>query len=120
MLRSYLSAWLFMWTLSFAIFFGLKWITWWQAPDSGSLTARRSLAYLAAWPGMDAETFLDSRKLIAAPGYREWLWATLKTVFGALLLWLVARRIPEQQPLVRAGSGFSAWFYFCISAASTR
>lgn len=29
--RDLLPAWVFMWTLSFAIFIGLKWLTWWRA-----------------------------------------------------------------------------------------
>jgi Membrane bound O-acyl transferase family len=97
--------WLFMWTLSFAIFLGLKWITWWEARALVRRTAGRSLAYLAAWPGMDAETFLDSHQRPPAPALREWLWAALKTGFGAVLLWMIARRVPEQQPLVQGWIG---------------
>jgi hypothetical protein len=94
-------AWLFMWTLSFAIFLGLKWITWWQARDRIPHDSWRSLAYVAAWPGMNAENFLDSRRRTPVPGLQEWLWASLKTCLGILLLWSVARRIPAQQPLVQ-------------------
>ncbi len=98
-------AWLFMWTLSFAFFFGLKWITWWKARGLVPHTAIRSLAYLAAWPGMDAETFLDSQQRPPTPDLREWLWAALKTAWGILLLWVIARRVPEQQPLLQGWTG---------------
>lgn len=98
-------AWVYMWTLSFAIFLGLKWITWWEACGHVPHAGIRSLAYLAAWPGMDAETFLDSRRQASAPPYRDWLWAFLKTVFGMALLWLVARLIPAQQALLRGWIG---------------
>jgi alginate O-acetyltransferase complex protein AlgI len=103
--RDSIPAWLFMWTLSFAIFFALKWITWWEARNLGPHSAARSLAYLAAWPGMDAETFLDPRQVPPAPKLREWLWASLKTGSGIVLLWVVARRAPEQQALLRGWIG---------------
>lgn len=105
LLRDHMPAWVFMWTLSFAIFLGLKWQTWWQARDQVLHSAGRSLAYLAAWPGMDAETFLDSRQSVLAPPFKDWLWASGKTFFGILLLWVVARRVPEQPALVRGWIG---------------
>ena len=98
-------AWVFMWTLSFAIFLGLKWQTWWEARDHVPHSAGRSLAYLAAWPGMDAETFLDSGQVVPTPKFKEWLWATAKTAFGILLLWVIARRVPEPQALLRGWIG---------------
>jgi len=98
-------AWLFMWTLSFAIFFGLKWITWWEARGLEPHTALRSLAYLMAWPGMDADTFLDSQQHHSAHELREWLWAALKTGWGIVLLWVIARRVPEQEPLLQGWIG---------------
>jgi hypothetical protein len=94
-----------MWALSFAIFLGLKWQTWWSARNQVPHSAGRSLAYLAAWPGMDAEAFLDSRLVVAAPQLKEWLWAAVKTAFGIVLLWEIARRVPEQQGLVRGWIG---------------
>jgi alginate O-acetyltransferase complex protein AlgI len=103
--RNRMSAWLFMWTLSFAIFLGLKWITWWRARDCVPHSPRRSLAYVAAWPGMNAESFLDSRRQPRSPAYGEWLWASLKTLFGVILLWLLARRVPAQQPLAQGWIG---------------
>lgn len=98
-------AWLFMWILAFAIFASLKWMTWWEARDRVGHSAGRSLAYLAAWPGMDAETFLDSSLRAAQPPAREWLWALLKTGVGVLLLWVVAGMVPARQMLVRGWVG---------------
>jgi hypothetical protein len=113
LLRDHMAAWVFMWTLSFAIFLGLKWQTWWEARDHVPHKAGRSLAYLAAWPGMDAETFLDPRYSAPAPQFKEWIWAAVKTSFGILLLWAMARRIPEQQTLVRGWIGlFGLIFLF--------
>lgn len=104
-LRNRLPAWVFMWALSFSIFAGLKWMTWWKARTRVAHSAGRSLAYLVAWPGMDAETFLDPNKQPGAPNFQEWLWAALKTALGVGLLWIVARRIPEQQALIRGWIG---------------
>ena len=104
-LRERMPAWLFMWALSFAIFAGLKWMTWWKARPRITHSAGRSLAYLVAWPGMDAETFLDAEKHAAKPTAQCWLWAALKTTTGIALLWIVARRVPEDQNLLRGWVG---------------
>jgi hypothetical protein len=98
-------AWAFMWALSFSIFAGLKWMTWWNARLRVAHSAGRSLAYLVAWPGMDAETFLGADRPAVKPSAQDWLWAALKTALGAALLWIVARRIPEQQALLRGWIG---------------
>jgi alginate O-acetyltransferase complex protein AlgI len=108
LLRDHMPAWVFMWTLSFTIFIGLKWQTWWQARNHVPHGAGRSLAYLAAWPGMDAETFLDCRQVVPSPQLREWVWAAVKTFFGILLLWVIARRVPETPGLIR-GSLVQGW-----------
>ena len=98
-----LAPWEFMWTLAFAIFAGLKWQTWWTADVHG--TASRSAAYLLAWPGMDADAFLDATRHPTKPFASEWLWASTKTVFASALLWAVARRIPGNLPLARGWVG---------------
>jgi alginate O-acetyltransferase complex protein AlgI len=99
-LQARVPAWAFMWALSFAIFAGLKWMTWWKARTRIAHSAGRSIAYLVAWPGMDAEAFLDAGKHPAKPTARQWLWATLKTALGVALLWVVARRVPEEHGLL--------------------
>jgi hypothetical protein len=103
--RDRMSAWLFMWTLSFAIFLGLKWMTWWWARTLVAHSAGRSLAYLVAWPGMDAEAFLNANERPGRPQLQEWLWAAVKTALGVMLLWVVARRIPASQSLLRGWIG---------------
>ena len=104
-LQARMPAWVFMWALSFAIFAGLKWMTWWKARNRVAHSAGRSIAYLVAWPGMDAEAFLDAGKHSAKPNAREWVWATVKTALGVALMWMVARRIREQQALLRGWTG---------------
>lgn len=104
-LQSQLAPWQFMWALSFTIFAGLKWMTWWTTRASVEHSAPRSLAYLLAWPGMNAQAFLDTTIRPPSPGIRQWLWAIVKTAFGVALLWIVARMIPIEQPLMRGWIG---------------
>jgi hypothetical protein len=104
--RNRMPAWLFMWALSFAIYAALKWMTWWTAHHRAPASVGRSLAYLLAWPGMNADTFLDARVHPDRPILlKEWLWATTKTSLGILLIWAIARRIPEEQSLLRGWIG---------------
>lgn len=98
-----LPAWQFMWLLSFAIFAGLKWLTWRNAFATPH-PAWRSFAYLFAWPGMDAEAFFDPTSIPPRPGTREWIAAIFKTALGAALFWILARRLLGQ-PLLRGWTG---------------
>lgn len=92
-----------MWALAFGVFAGLKWQSWWASGVRASM--RRSVAYLLAWPGMNADAFLDSRDIVTKPAPREWIAATVKTLLGIALLWGVARTIPPDHPLVRGWIG---------------
>jgi alginate O-acetyltransferase complex protein AlgI len=94
-----------MWALSFVIFAGLKLMTWWRARARVAHSAARSVAYLAAWPGMDAEAFLNPERRPVQPSLQAWSWAAVKTALGVVLLWVVARRIPESEDLVRGWIG---------------
>jgi hypothetical protein len=103
--RNLFSAWVFMWILSFAIFIGLKWLTWWKARGLVEHPAWRSAAYLLAWPGMDAEAFLDVNQQSLPPPAKTWVWASLETALGAVLLWVVARSVPQREALLRGWVG---------------
>jgi hypothetical protein len=96
--------WEYMWTSAFAIFFGVKWLTWWRARDTVRPRTARSLAYFFLWPGMDAQSFLSHGEP-ARPPVTEWLWAIAKIFLGASLLWIVARRVPASYPLCRGWIG---------------
>jgi hypothetical protein len=54
---------------------------------------------------MDAESFLDETKRPPMPQSREWFWAISKTSLGVILLWLVARMFPQEEPLLRGWMG---------------
>ena len=103
--RNLLPPWVFMWTLSFAIYLSLKWLTWWRARSRIAHPAWRSVAYLLAWPGMDADAFLDASQRVSPPAPMMWLWAIFETILGAILLWAMARFIPQGQPLLRGWTG---------------
>lgn len=103
--RDLLAPWVFMWCLCFTIFAGLKWLTWWKARGRTSHSAWRSVAYLLAWPGMDAEAFLNSSLRGKLPTWRGWIWPLLKTAAGAWLIWIVARLVPAQRSMVRGWVG---------------
>ncbi len=96
--------WEYMWALAFGIFFSVKWLTWLRARHAVAHSAGRSLAYLFLWPGMDARSFLSDVRPVK-PGLRSWCWAFLKTLLGAVLLWVCARHVPAALPLVRGWVG---------------
>jgi len=100
-----------MWALAFAIFASLKWMTWWTSHDKTPANVGRSLAYLLAWPGMDADAFLDPHSRPERPRLREWLWAATKTLLGVLLIGAIARRVPAEQSLLRGWTGLSGLIF---------
>jgi len=100
-----LPPWMFMWTLSFTIFISLKWLTWWRAQFRIAHSSWRSAGYLLAWPGMDAEAFLDANRSVATPLPTAWLRAIFETALGVILLWMVARSVPQGEPLLRGWVG---------------
>src|SRR3569833_180136 len=91
--------WMYMWMLAFAIFAGCKWLTWRRTPMPHASLARH-LGYLFAWPGLDAAAFLDPHPAppIRAPKPIEWLFAASKLSLGLLLLFVVARQLPADDP----------------------
>ena len=96
--------WAFMWALAVSMFAGFKWLSWWKARGTVEHTAARSIGYLSAWPGMDAEVFLSRDARVAQPVAHDWLAAIGKTACGAALLWGVARMTPVP-PLARGWVG---------------
>src|SRR5260370_1832164 len=68
-------------------------------------SAWRSIAYFLGWPGMDAEAFLDASQRVPPPIPASWLWAIIETILGTILLWIVARSIPQGEPLLRGWAG---------------
>jgi alginate O-acetyltransferase complex protein AlgI len=96
-----------MCALAFAIYFSLKWLTWWRDRSGVIHTPLRSAAYLLAWPGMDAAAFLGGGR-VHRPGFSLWCWALAKTCIGILLMWVCARHVPATLPLLRGWVGLFA------------
>lgn len=98
--KNSLPPWLFMWTLSVAVFFGFKWRMLTKARGEGApMSAARSLGFLFAWPGMDAKEFAAD----APAPVSGWAVAIAKTAFGAAMFWLVARHL--SRPLAAGWCG---------------
>jgi membrane bound O-acyltransferase family protein len=103
--RAYFAPWCFMWTLAAAIFFGCKWQAWWESRNVAGATIGRSIGFLFAWPGMDAASFLDTKKSPQRTEGKEWFWAIAKTALGAVTLWVVTRRMPARNELLVGWAG---------------
>ena len=87
-----LPRWASMWLITCAMYAGLKWLSWWDA-RSVRAPAWRHIAYLFAWPGMDARAFLGNSSRCSYPTPHEWLAAAIKLGCGAALIWYVAPRV---------------------------
>ena len=107
--RSSLPAWAFMWLLAGALFFGCKWLTFWQATRRAQrVDPVRAIGYLFAWPGMDAAQFLGTRNVEKRTAIDTTVLAVIaltKTAFGAWLVWCTARTAAE--PLLAGWIGMT-------------
>jgi len=83
---SALPAWLLMWLIAGAIFLACKAAILSRVQGG----AWRRIAFLLAWPGMDARAFFHEKPMRVVPS--EWIEALAKTIFGAALYFVVARR----------------------------
>jgi len=86
--------WVLMWMIALAIGAGCKWLTWWTDGRPSNAAPVRQWAYLVAWPGMNAREFLDCTIIPPPPARKEWIGAGSLTVTGAVMIWVMARRIP--------------------------
>jgi predicted DCC family thiol-disulfide oxidoreductase YuxK len=106
--RTRLASWVFMWAMAFALYAGCKWLTYRaavRAARSPGLT--RVLGYLVAWPGMNAAEFFTGNSHPAKPRRREWVFAAVKTGFGAILLWGTARLVLPAHPMLAGWIGMT-------------
>jgi hypothetical protein len=86
--------WAQMWAVALAIYIGCKWLTWQRAARRNA-PVWKHLAYLIAWPGMDAESFLAApvSNTNRCPD-REWRAACGRLILGLALLYGSARMVP--------------------------
>jgi Membrane bound O-acyl transferase family len=101
-----LPRWLLMWLLAGTIFFACKVLTWSVATRAG-VPLRRQLAYLFAWPGMDARRFFADRKneLVVPPSADDWMRGVVNVVSGAVIFWTAQHRLPTDSPLLLGCAG---------------
>lgn len=105
--------WLVMWSLAISVFFGFKWLTWRHAlrasTTSNNAAISRSLAYLFAWPGMNANEFLcdTPQNRIQKPTAQEWVMAFTNLLFGIFLLWVVSPLVSTVPILIRGWIGLA-------------
>ena len=80
-------AWGEMLIIAVGIYILCKEVTWWRATQGGTRgPAWKQLAYLFAFPGMDARTFIfakNHRPVLA----RDWAWPIGKVTTGVALVW---------------------------------
>ncbi|WP_197528542.1 MBOAT family protein [Aeoliella mucimassa] len=87
--------------MAIAIYLGVKWLTMRRARVE-SPSRWRAVAYLLAWPGLDADAFLAApASSVITPRRGEWLLAAVKLGLGLTLLyggqWVIA---PSQRLLL--------------------
>jgi membrane bound O-acyltransferase family protein len=94
-----------MWTIALGLYACCKWLTYWDALRNGASTdSRRAVAYLLAWPGMDARTFL-SDETPERPRLGEWLRGAGKIALGLAMFMLAARQAASMPSLLSAWAG---------------
>lgn len=99
--------WVLMWALATAVYGGCKWLTWCRAPARGT-PLWRHVAYLAAWPGMDAATFLDPcASPDRTPRLVDWLFASAKLGLGLALLLTAMALVPGRSTWLAAWIGLA-------------
>jgi hypothetical protein len=102
-MRAQMPAWVFMWALAFALYFGCKVLTLVEAgPALTTINGFRTLGYLLLWPGMDPKPFEQMAHHFPAPTLKIWFSALFRTLHGAALIWIVVPRIDEAYWLPRA------------------
>jgi hypothetical protein len=95
-----------MWLLAFALFAGCKWLCFRRAlPEHAAVSQARQIGFLFGWIGMDAAKFLAKQNTAATPRAPGWIFAALKTVIGALLIWIEARLALPVHPLLAGWTG---------------
>jgi len=100
-----LSGWALMWAMAFALFIGAKWITVSRLLFSRArIPPFRLMAYSLFWPGLNAVEFCTGSS-VPRPLIHEWAFATVKSLFGAALIWSAVPFVAVSHPIVRGWVG---------------
>lgn len=103
----FMSDWVFMWALAFALYLGCKWLTL-RRDFPGCRRPHRghAVAYLLLWPGMDATAFIN-RKPTLHPSLSDWAAAVAKSLLGLTLMWLAVAGTISLSPMLKAWVGMT-------------
>ncbi len=102
----HLPQWSLMWAAALTVYSGAKLLSWSAVTEPVPLA--RHLAYLVAWPGMDAPAFLRGPvRAIEPPRFAEWTFAAGKFLLGVLLLLCATRAISPEYPLLVSWVGMA-------------
>lgn len=85
--------WVTMWILALTVYAICKVLTW-STAYAFDAPRWKHLAYLFAWPGMNAAAFLGPTPSTLCCPVTEWLRATSRLLVGLLLVFGVARALP--------------------------
>jgi alginate O-acetyltransferase complex protein AlgI len=104
--RNRFEAWIWMWFVGFALFFGLKLLTLLRLDSAsfGEFSPSRLSAYLLLWPGLCPRPFLDVAGLPIRSRHL-WLNGCIHLAAGSLAIWGMPRWLPVESP-----SWLFAWF----------
>ena len=102
-----------MWLVAGMMFAVTKSVSW-LTRGPGNANVFRHIAYLFAWPGMNADAFLF-RQSPTTPTPANWLFAFGKLIIGITLCWVIARQAYAFSPLIcgwiaMAGIAFTLHF----------
>jgi hypothetical protein len=95
--------WAVMWGLAAIIYSGCKWLTWWHRSVEG-VPAWKHLAYLMAWPGLDADAFLSGRSS-RPPTATEWIRGGRNLTSGLILFFGLSRLVEPTNPYLAGWIG---------------
>lgn len=100
--------WAFMWLLALSVFAGCKWLTW-RRRSVPALPLWQHVAYLLAWPGLDADSFLQHPHPSAdfLPKKSDWLRGGYSIFLGASLFWASHELIRDPEALVLGWCGMA-------------
>jgi alginate O-acetyltransferase complex protein AlgI len=93
-----------MWLLAAATYFACKVLTW-SALNVIGVPVWRQLAYLFAWPGMNADRFLDESRIAERAPPTEWVAGTFKMTSGVVVFWAAQYWIGRSHPIALGWAG---------------
>src|SRR3990167_4372854 len=111
--RPVLPGWGFLFAVAFSIFYGFKWLTYRRAVVMGASPGLKStIGYLFCWVGMDGAAYFERSAKVPQPSRSEWLLAFLKTAFGLVLFFLIARLFYPAHTLTSGYIGLAGFLLF--------